>query len=145
MVKNLHLVHMAALAPSSRAQSCPGPFISHTEWLWPLPPAHRAALPLPLAQRAALAPSSRTQSCPDPFISRTDWLWPFNFGYKAALAPSSRVELPWPLHHPHRAALAPSSCIQSGSGHFLPRTELPWPLPLTRNVRYLRNVLIFYP
>ena len=73
----LHLPHRAVLAPSSRAQSCPGPFLLRRERPWPLP----------LAQRAFLAPSSRAQSCPGPFILRTEWLWLFHLAHRAALAP----------------------------------------------------------
>ena len=65
MVKNLHLAQMAALAPSSCAQSCSGPFLLRTELPWPLHLAHRLALA--------------------PYLSRTEQLCAADEGARAAL------------------------------------------------------------
>ena len=77
MVKNLHLAHMAALAPSSHEQSGS---------VWFLHLAHRVALILHLTDRVALAPFTCTQSCAQDEGARDE-------GAKAAQGSSSLPQL----------------------------------------------------
>ena len=98
----LHLARRASLAPSSCAQSCPGPFISSTEWLCLVPSS---------STQSGSDPWSHRQSGSGPYISRTERFWPLSLAHRAV---RKMKEMKGPRQL--RAALLYHNCI---SEHYI--------------------------